>query len=179
MQSAGWCDSFFTCSGFAIFALFYGSSAYFVPGYLRRYCIPVLYLLQILLTSGIELLVTWGFITAGLVITGLLKPSTLDKIYLPIELTSYRVVNTALFFLPLASIWFLTFNDETTALASLLLICLFIPIPWSIFLAIKSCSSNTEAELPLLRFFWLIGSVTLILALLIVVGVHISGRNNQ
>lgn len=179
MQSTGWCDSFFTCSGYAIFALFYGSSAYFVPGYLRRYCIPTLYLLQILLTSGIELLVAWAFITAGLVATWLLRPRSLDKIPLPIELTNYRIVNVFIFFLPLASIWFLTFNDESTALASTLLLCLFIPVPWTIYLAIKSCSVNTESELPLLRFCWLVGGLALILCFLTVVGVHISGRNEQ
>jgi hypothetical protein len=179
MQSTGWCNSFFTCSGFAIFALFYSSSAYYIPPPLRRYCIPAVYLLQILVTSGIELLTTWGFLTAGLAITWILSPSSLEKIYLPIELTNYRVVNAALFFLPLASVWFLTFNDETTALASLLLLSLLIPIPWTIYLAIKSCSTNTETELPLLRFFWMLGGIFLLLVLLLAIALNISGQNTH
>jgi hypothetical protein len=109
----------------------------------------------------------------------MLSPSSLTKLSLPIDLTDYRVVNVALFFLPLSTVWLLSFSDQSTALASLLLVCLFIPVPWTIYLAIKSCSTNTEAEFPLMRFFWMLGGLFLVLGILLTLGILISGNNSQ
>ena len=151
------CVSVLTCLSFLTVCAFYGLSLAFLSAHLRlQYGFTLILLVFVLDMVDIGPYVWWS-LAAGAVayaIAEALISEQFRSIPLPVELTSYRLINNVFFLGPFLLVLLLDPGDDSAGLAAEVLVLLLLPCIWTLYTIIKFVQQPQFNYRRQLYFFW-------------------------